>query len=203
MNFLGILFGVMVLIVVFVVWLKYYKQIKGDAGEMAFGSPIKMRKGDPASLEEFVAAYRRGEVPASTRTTPTSATANIPAAPAHASVPYAPPQVRNPFLSAEVKLAYLLCRTGLRDHHVFPNLPLSALCTHGNVEVSLSRAAIDLLICNPQMTPVAAIDIVGAQPLLPETAKVEFLKSLGVRYLRLSAKSLPKADALHGLLYKM
>jgi hypothetical protein len=212
MSLLGVAFGLVILLVVFVVWLKYYKQIKAAAGETAFGSPIKMRKGDPASLEEFVAAYRRGEVSPPSGTTPTPAAPKIPlqssspAAPASNSPPVAPNaplQVRNPFLSPEVRLAYLLCRTGLRDHYVFPSLPLATLCVQGSIDATLSRATIDLLICNPQMAPVAAIDIIGAQTPSPESAKVEFLKSLELRYLRLSAKSLPKPEAMHALLYKM
>jgi hypothetical protein len=212
MSFLGIVLGMVVLIIVVVIWLKYYKQIKADAGETLLGSPIRMRKGDPASLEEFVAAYRRGEVAPPSGITPAPTAPKIPvpsvSPPAPASTAQAPMantplQVRNPFLSAEVRLAYLLCRTGLRDHHVFPNLPLATLCVQGSIDASLSRASVDLLICNPQMAPIAAIDMVGAQTPAPESAKVELLKSLGLRYLRLSAKSLPKPEAMHALLYKM
>ena len=196
MNFLAIAFGIAVLVAVMVVWFKFYKAIKADAGEELFGSPIKMRKGDPASLEEFVAAYRRGEISPATDTAKSAAQLTSPS-PANS-----PPQIRNPFLSAEVKLAYFLCRAGLRDHHVFPNLPLSALCAPGTGEPTLSRAVIDLLICNAQMAPVAVIDVTGVQAQAPD-ARAELLKSLGIRYLRLSPKAFPKPGALHGLIYKM
>jgi hypothetical protein len=53
------------------------------------------------------------------------------------------------------------------------------------------------------MSAVAAIDLIDAGSGAANVAKSDHLKTLGIRYLRLSAKSLPRPDQWHALLYKM
>ena len=97
-------------------------------------------------------------------------------------------------------MVYLACKTGLRDHHIFAHVPLSALSTGGAIDPAL---AVDLLICNAAMSAVAAIDLIDSGNGAANAAKSDYLKALGIRYLRLSAKSLPRPNELHALLYKM
>lgn len=151
------------------------------------------------SLEEFVPAYRRGEVQAPSAATPLSAVAEkITQNEASGEA-----QLRSAFLTPEVKLVYHVCRIGLRDHHTFANVRLATLCTPGPIAPSLSNAGGDLLVCNAGLTPVAALDVVGPQAGEPDPGKTEFLRTIGLRYLRLSAKSPPAPEALKAMLYRM
>ena len=205
MKIAGALFGILILAAVFVVWFRAYKSIKGDAGPLFSMGNRKPRK-ESNSLEEFIASYKRGEVavgnsaPVATMPPPTPL-----AAPAATQTA---PAKRDAFVSGSTKLAYLACKTGLRDHHIFAHVPLSALSTGGAIDPALARTDVDLLICNATMSAVAAIDLVDTGLIntgndAANAAKTDYLKALGIRYLRLSAKSLPRPDELHALLYKM
>jgi hypothetical protein len=191
--------GFIILAVVFVVWLRAYKSIKGDDSALFSGS--KRKPGDQKdSLEDFIAAYKRGEAPAAA-VSPVPSIPSIPRA-APATVQAAPVK-RDAFVSGATKLAYLACKAGLRDHHIFAHVPLSALSTGGTIDPSLLRSGVDILICNAAMSAVAAIDVIDAGNAATNAAKSDYLKALGIRHLRLSAKSLPRPDELHALLYKM
>jgi hypothetical protein len=202
MKIAGAMFGLLVLVVVFVIWLRTYKSVRGDEGSL-----FSMGKRKPAkenkSLDEFIAAYKRGEAPAGSSAPVAAKPSPAPlAAPATAQTV---PVKRDAFVSGSTKVAYLACKTGLRDHHIFAHVPLSALSTGGAIDRAL---AVDLLICNAAMSAVAAIDLIDgglidAGNSTANAAKSDYLKVLGIRYLRMSAKSLPRPDELHALLYKM
>ena len=206
MKIAGALFGLVVLAVVFVVWFRAYKSIKGDDKP-----PLSMGSRKPGkenhSLEEFIAAYKRGDVAvgnnAPTAAVPSPARSPAPALGAASVVAPTAPVKRDAFVSGSTKLAYLACKTGLRDHHIFAHVPLSALSTGGAIDPALARTGVDLLICNAAMSAVAAIDLIDAGNGTANAAKTDYLRALGIRYLRLSAKSLPRPDELHAMLYKM
>ena len=197
MKIAAAVFGFLVLAVVFVLWFRAYRSIKGQDSPLFSMGDSKPKK-ENNSIEEFIAAYKRGEV-AVGNTAPVAAKPSpIPLA-APAAAPAIPAR-RDAFVSGSTKLAYLACKTGLRDHHIFAHVPLSALAAGGAIDRAL---AVDLLICNAAMSAVAAIDLIDAGSGAAYTAKSDYLKALGIRYLRLSAKSLPRPDELHALLYKM
>jgi hypothetical protein len=204
MKIAGAIFGFIILAVVFVVWIRAYKKIKDEDGASLAGGKRKSG-GQQNSLEDFIAAYKRGEVTVGAGQS--AAPAQI-ARPAPVATPAAAPPVtaavrRESFISGPTKLAYLTCKTGLRDHHVFAQVQLAALSSGGPINPALERSAVDLLICNAALAAVAAIDLIEAGSNATHAAKSEHLKALGIRYLRLSAKSLPRPDELHALLYKM
>ena len=176
-------------------WYKQYQSIV--QGSSLDSSSKKSRDGVNNSLEEFLAAYRKGNVAA------VGAAASAPAA---AATPGAPagtvPVRRDHFLSGGVKLAFFICKAGLKDHHIFAHVQLAALSTTGVSEAALARASIDLLVCNAEMSPVAAIDLIGPDGRATDTFKVDFLRTLGIRYLRLTAKTLPKPEEIRALLYR-
>ncbi|MBI3529175.1 MAG: DUF2726 domain-containing protein [Betaproteobacteria bacterium] len=204
MKIVGALFGLLILAVVFVLWLRTYKSIKGDDGPLFSLGNRKPRK-ENNSLDEFLAAYKRGEVPMGNSASIPVNAATKPSRtplPAPAAAQTAPIK-RDAFVSGSTKLAYLACKTGLRDHHIFAHVSLSALSTGGMVDPVLARTGVDLLICNANMSAVAVIDLIDAGNSAADAAKADYLKALGIRYLRLSAKSLPRPDELHALLYKM
>lgn len=213
MKIAGALFGLLVLAVVFVVWFRAYKSIKGDDKP-----PLSMGSRKPGkennSLEEFIAAYKRGDVAvgnnAPTAAVPSPAPPRSPSPALGAASVVAPtaPVKRDAFVSGSTKLAYLACKTGLRDHHIFAHVPLAALSTGGAIDPALARTGVDLLICNAAMSAVAAIDLIDSGLIdatngATNAAKTDYLRALGIRYLRLSAKSLPRPDELHAMLYKM
>ncbi len=197
MKIAAAVFGFLVLAVVFVLWFRAYRSIKGQDSPLFSMGDSKPKK-ENNSIEEFIAAYKRGEVavgnsaPVAAKPSPTPL-----AGPAATQTA---PVKRDAFVSGATKLAYLACKTGLRDHHIFAPVPLSALATGGAIDRAL---AVDLLICNAAMSAVAAIDLIDAGSGAAYAAKSDYLKALGIRYLRLSAKSLPRPDELHAMLYKM
>jgi hypothetical protein len=212
MKIAGALFGFISLVVVLVFWYRAYRSIKGDDGPL-FSMGSRKPRMENNSLEEFIAAYRRGEVSPSDgnmAAKPAAAVTPSPAVAPATSPTAAPatPVKRDAFVSGSTKLAYLACKTGLRDHHIFAHVPLPALSTGGAIDPALSRTDVDLLICNAAMSAVAAIDLIDSDLTdagngAASAAKADHLKVLGIRYLRLSAKSLPRPDELHALLYKM
>ena len=207
MKIAAALFGFLILAVAFVVWYRAYKAIRGEDSSLFSSGSGKPGK-ENNSIEEFIAAYKRGEVPvgdsaplpakAATRTPPALPAATVPGQ--AAATAQATPTKRDAFVSGSTKLVYLACKAGLRDHHIFAHVPVSALSTGCASEPS---STVDLLICNAAMSPVAAIDLIDADSSSANPAKSDFLKMLGIRYLRLTAKSLPRPDELHALLYKM
>ncbi len=213
MKIAGAIFGLLVLTVVFIVWFRAYKSIKGDDSPLfSMGNPKPKKQNN--SLDEFIASYKRGDVavdssapiPANALAKPSRPPSPIPPA-APAAAPAAPAK-RDAFVSGSTKLAYLACKTGLRDHHIFAHVQLSALSASSAIDPELARAGVDLLICNAAMSAVAAIDLIDsglidASSSAANTAKSDYLKALGIRYLRMTAKSLPRPDELHALLYKM
>ena len=210
MNFLGLLLGATIVALVLVVWFKWHKRMTGG------GDSPREEKAQAESLEAFIAAYRSGNasarasagsaVDAPSPAVP-SATRNIAAAPAGAPavapMPLAEAAVkRDAFLTGAAKLVYLTFRSGLRDHHCFAQVRLQSLCT-GRLDPGLQSACVDLLVCNASMSIVAAIDIVAAEQAAVDAAKTECLRGLGIRYLRLSPRSLPKPGEIRTLLYRM
>jgi hypothetical protein len=117
--------------------------------------------------------------------------------------PAVTPSKRDPFLDPAVKLAYHLCKVTFKDHHVFAYVPLTALATGSSGEQALARSNVDLVVCNPSMCVVAVIDVVRPETRADDAAKSDYLRSLGIRYLRFSANSMPKPEELRALLYRM
>ena len=196
------LLGFLIVVVVFVMWVRAYKTIKGDDGPLLPKGKRKAKQ-ENNSLEDFIASYKRGEAVVNPGT-PLAAKPSFtpPAAPLPPADQTAPVK-REAFVAGATKLIYLSCKAGLRDHHVFAHVPLSTLSTGGAIDPALARTSIDLLICNSATSPVAAIDVIDASSGAANVAKSDHLKALGIRYLRLSAKSMPRPDEFHSLLYKM
>ena len=197
MAYLGVLAALVIGGIALFFWYKMRQSIV-PSDSLDSPSPKKSRGGPNNSLEDFIVAYRRGDVAV------VSAAASAPTAGAttHAPAVTAPIR-RDHFLSGAAKLAFFICKAGLKDHHIFAHVQLAALSTTEVSETALARASIDLLICNAEMSPVAAIDVIGPDGRVTDTLKVDYLRSLGIRYLRLSAKTLPKPEEIRALLYRM
>ena len=225
MRIVGALFGFLILAVVFVVWFRAYRSIKGDETPL-FSKGSAKGTTQQNSIDEFIAQYKRGEVtldqsPVATGNPPGNAGATgarrnaanearppaspalaAPTTPSTAAAGTAPSIKHDGFLSGATKLVYLTCKAGLRDHHVFAHVQLSALAT-GTVDPLLATSGVDLLICNAALSPIAAVDVIDTTTGPANQLKSEYLKGMGIRYLRLSAKSVPRPQEWHALLYKM
>jgi hypothetical protein len=218
MKYAGVLFGLLILAGVLVLWFRAYKSIKGDQALLSSGGK-RAPKQRNNSLDEFIASYKRGEVSLENngKAAPSPAAAETPAAnsvlpgaltPPASAVVTAVPAEAGPircetFLSGATKLAYLTSKAGLRDHHIFAHVQLSALSTGSSLGEPLLHAGVDLVICNAAMAPVAAVDLIDGAGGQAPAEKAEHLRALGIRYLRLSVKSLPRPDEWRSLLYKM
>ena len=205
MNYFGLIFGGIVAIAAIAAWYRWHRSMTGEDNPGRL--PAKGKKQDQSdSLEAFVAAYRRGAVSLTEETRPLPvAAARAPVASAPAAIDRLQPALparRDAFLSGATKLAYYVCKSGLRDHHVFAQVRLQSLCT-GKLDARLADAEISLLVCNAGMSIVAALDVIGAEAAPADGAKAETLRSLGIRYLKLSPKSLPKPEDIRTLLYRM
>ena len=197
MVYLGILTALVIGGIGLFVWYKLYKNIVEKDG-LDSPTPKKSRGGPNNSLEEFITAYRQGNVAA------VGAAASAPTAAATTDAPAVTVPIRQDhFLSGAAKLAFFICKAGLKDHHIFAHVQLATLSATAASDAALARASIDLLVCNAEMSAVAAIDVIGPEGSATDTLKVDYLRSLGIRYLRLSAKSLPKPEGIRALLYRM
>ena len=182
-------------------WIVMHRKFRGD--DTPLMGAAKRRGRDEATgneLEAFIAAYREGKVDP----TMLNSDDNSPDAALAMTVPagdlVSPPVAAKPaptagtLLRPEVKLAYLTFRSGLRDHHAFPNVRLTDL------GFGTAVGTVDLLVCDAGFNYVAAIDVYsGEQPA--DIAKTNFLRNAGVRYLTLAANAMPRPAQLRDLVY--
>ena len=187
---LAIIVGVLVLV------FRFQKQIQSG------GSSSTDRKPDGAratELEEFIAAYRRDK--ATGQAQPNPASAQPAAAPSGATTAGAA-KARAAFLSGPAKLAFLVLKAGLPDHHVFAHTRVSDLM-EGTSVPALANLPIDLLVCSKELGIVAAVDLNnGTQSdALLAREKEQRLRSLGIRYLRFAPGAFPKPADVRKLIY--
>lgn len=204
MDILGVVAGFVVGGAALYVWYRLHRSwTQGEEFSLWPEKKSNSEEDSSDGIEAFLAAYRTGNagLPA---TTPAAGSAQVsPPRPGAAptTVPRSVPP-REAFVSGAVKVAYLSFKSGLRDHHVFAHVAMTMLPGPGQIDPALSQATLDLLVCNSEMKPVAAIDIIGADAAPVDSARLAHLKTCNVRYLRLTAKSLPKPEAVRALLYR-
>jgi hypothetical protein len=194
--FLALVIIVAVLLLVF----RFHKQIRsGIVGSTA--GPDKKEEGARATeLEEFIAAYRRDK--ATGQAQPNAASAQPAAVPAVPATVTAAVKARAAFLSGPAKLAFLVLKAGLPDHHVFANTRVSDLMD-GTTVPALANLPIDLLVCSKDLAIVAAVDLnSGTQSdALLAREKEQRLRGAGIRYLRLAPGAFPKPAEVRRLIY--
>ena len=198
---------------VFVALYRIQKQIKGDGEALSFSSK-KETKGSREELDAFIAAYQREKVANPTAQqqpsaapvrTPAAATVAQPSsirASANDSSPSQHWRSRASFLETPSKLAYLLLKAGLPDHHVFANTRLSDL-VETPAGAPLGNLRVDLVVCTKELTIVAAIDIAsnGAAQAPLQSDKTKCLDAAGIRHLRFAGNAFPKPAEIRQLIY--
>ncbi|MGH8678076.1 MAG: hypothetical protein ACREUQ_06975 [Burkholderiales bacterium] len=202
MWILQTVFAVLLIAGAYIGVLLLQRRIRGNDTPLFTPPQKKQIQKGPNELEAFVAAYRGGKIDSGQLAAPAAPAESKPpvqGAPAPAlgalGASLATPAT-GAFLRPEVKLGYLSLRAGLRDHHVFANVRLSDL---GRGE---TPGRIDLLVCDTQFAPVAAIDIGAAATPDNAPAKTAFLREAGIRYLRLNARAMPKPAEIKTLIYR-
>jgi hypothetical protein len=186
--FVGIV-GVVILAGVLIAWFLVYRRVQDDAGLL--DSPKNRTRG-VNELEQFIAAYRSGQVMPADLQSGAADRAQTAARPATPPGDAAPALQQGAFLSPEIKVGYLSLRAGLRDHHVFVHVRLADLGR------GVASGRVDLLVCNPRFEPVAAIDIVRGEAAA-DPGKLAFLRNAGLRHLQLPASRMPKPEDLRNL----
>jgi hypothetical protein len=186
---LGIIVGVLILV------FRFQKQIQSGGSSNADQKPDGARA---TELEEFIAAYRRDKATGQVQSNPTSAQPAIAPAPATTAAVKA----RAAFLSGAAKLAFLVLKAGLPDHHVFAHTRVSDLM-EGTSVPALANLPIDLLVCSKELGIVAAVDLNnGTQSdALLAREKEQRLRSVGIRYLRFAPGAFPKPADVRKLIY--
>ena len=163
--------------------------------------PMLLATGDDG-VDTALASVRPASAASDENTPAAAAALAAMGAPATAPAPTPAPATAAPtapvapgtLLRPEVKLAYLTFRSGLRDHHVFPNVRLSDL------GFGVAVGTVDLLVCNAEFKYVAAVDVYTAEKP-DDRPKSMFLSRAGINHLMLSIKAMPKPAQLRDLIY--
>jgi len=158
----------------------------------------KKVKRDAAREQQFRQMFSAAAVGGAVALAPT---VNAPAA-AAASVRFA----RKPrLLSTQTALLYYVLRSGLPDHEIFINVPVSNLIEApaqnyeaGQKMRQLAAARADFVVCNKQMEIVAAVLVNGSTGAgLIE----ECLQNAGIRAVRIDLAAPPKHAQVRTLVY--
>jgi hypothetical protein len=165
-------------------------------------SPQKSAKSD--DLEQFIAAYRRDKAQAAAPGAAAAAASPAPAIPALAVATIKP---KASFLAGPNKLLFLVLRTALPEHLIFPNVRLAdAVQVAGQPptpqqRAQLAQARVDFVICNKELAVVALLDITDgnrADDVLKRQLEPQ-LAAAGGRYLRIAPNAVPKPAEVRAL----
>lgn len=126
------------------------------------------------------------------------------------SAPKLPPAAAvERFLDPPARLAYLLLRTGLPDHEIFPRVALSAVVSAGTGidreqhRRRLSRYQLDFVVCDRDMRVVAVVEVNSPgkhEAPADRQVKSDTLQSAGIRLVELNSAALPRREAVRALI---
>jgi len=179
---------------------RFHRQIQAASSASKAALDKKQESARANELEEFIAAYRRdkgaGQIQPNASAQPALPIGAAPTAPVGAV------KARAAFLSGPVKLAFLVLKAGLPDHHVFAHTRVADLVDGVSVG-ALANLPIDLLVCSKELAIVAAVDLnAGTQSdALLTREKEQRLRAAGIRYLRLAPGAFPKPAEVRRLVY--
>jgi len=201
MSWGKVLVGFVIMLGVFIVWLRMMKTIRGDSGsgiDLSVGK--KRRKAEPVNeLEQIIAAHRAGNGSAPAVATPP---AELPIrSPVETSAPSPVRTIAQApvLLTGAQKLAYLVFKAGLPDHHLFARVALGELLPMGSAGADLGRHAFALVVCRPDFTIAVAIDI--ADPATAQRMAIvnRTLQSAAIRHLVIEPRNMPKPKDVRAL----
>jgi hypothetical protein len=204
MSWGKVLFGFVIILGVFIAWYRMMKSISGGGGSGVDMRVGRDRRKDTGvnELEQIIAAHRSGSNAGDTNMVSTVAATAIPPAPLRADAPSSLPALLQApvLLSGAHKLAYLLFRAGAPDHHVFARVPLGELVPLEAAGADLGRHAFALVVCRPDFTVAAAIDIADPAKAHRMATVNRALQTASIRHIVLEPRRMPKPKDVRALL---
>jgi hypothetical protein len=204
MSWSRIVIGFLIMMGVVVVWFRLTRAIKGQDGsrlDTRVGRKRARREGDePNELERIIAAHRAGAMPADTK--PHAASPAADADDRAGLTPSAPATPRVPvLLNGSQKLAYLLFKAALPDHHVLARVALGELLPDVPATVSRGRHVFAAVVCNADFSVAAAVDI--RDPATEHELRIvaDTLRTRGIRHILLDPRALPRPRDVRALVH--
>ena len=158
------------------------------------GSPVPVAEPVAQAAAPAAAAALSGSLPASAVDTAATAVDGAAAG-----------ERRNRFLTHSETLVYLLLRSGIPGHEVFPRASLASVIENlppaagSSMDAAANPHALDFVICDRRMRIVAAVQLEGRLSG-PERARVEAtLGAAGIRLVTFDVRALPKRDQVSAL----
>ena len=110
---------------------------------------------------------------------------------------------RTRILSDAQRVLFLVLRAALPEHFIMAHgrivdlleLPDATEAAERDVRLrALARERLDFVVCDNDLVPIAAVVLyeAGIQQVPDESAKIEALRAIGIRFLRFRADSLPR-----------
>jgi hypothetical protein len=203
MSWGKVLFGFVIILGVFIAWFRVMTSMKGG------GSGVDMRVGRDRrkdagvnELEQIIAAHRSGNNAGDPSMVTPFAAMETPPAPMRPIAPSPLPALLQApvLLSGAHKLAYLLFRAGAPDHHVFVRVPLGELVPLEAAGADLGRHAFALVVCRPDFTVAAAIDVADPATAQRMALVNRALQTASIRHIVLEPRKMPKPKDVRALL---
>ena len=209
MDWMKIVAGFVIMMAVIMVWFRVMKQIRGDGGSGVDVTVPKRRKRRPDQgvndLERFIQSHRTGESerPNAMAVDPVvAATSALPARPVFAPFGMVPAVISAPVLLAGVhRLLYLILKTGLPGHHVFPRVMLRDLVPAATARADVGAHAIAFVVCKSDFSAVAAIELAPLADSVRTELVQRALAATGIRHVILDGSALPRPAAVRALVY--
>ena len=205
-TFLPIAIAVAAAAYVFLVVRRARREQRARSDERAAAMLVAMQ-GAPARAQVQTTAVG----PLTVTTATVTAAGVLPAVPSATPAPGGLASLRRPrFLTDAQRLLYLVLRAALPDHILMANTRMIDLLDvppgpeaieHDPRLADLLHERLDCVVCRSDLVPLAALVVyTGAMPgTAQDQARTDTLKSLGIRFLRFRADSLPRPAEMRSL----
>lgn len=201
MSWGKVLVGFVLILGVFIAWIRIMRSMRSGGGSGLDLSVGRGKKGNAGvnELEQIIAAHRAGNGTNGSMDAPPAIAPTI--APQPPAPRPLPALLQAPvMLSGAAKLAYLVFKAGAPDHHIFARVALGELLPVELAGADLGRHAFPLVVCRPDFTVAAAVDI--ADPVTNQRMAMvdRTLQSASIRHIVLDPRRMPKPKDVRALL---
>lgn len=201
MSWGKVLVGFVLILGVFIAWIRIMRSMRGGSGSGLDLSVGRGKKGNAGAneLEQIIAAHRAGNGTNGSMDAPPTIAPTL--APQPAAPRPVPALLQAPvMLSGAAKLAYLVFKAGAPDHQIFARVALGELLPVELAGADLGRHAFTLVVCRPDFTVAAAVDI--ADPVTNQRMAMvdRTLQSASIRHIVLDPRQMPKPKDVRALL---
>jgi hypothetical protein len=171
---------------------RYRNEFLGrKSGGLVISGMKKARRDGPNEMEKFIADYRA-------QTAKAALAVADPAREHKLGIDFSNPALK-PAAEGPRRLIFLLLKTTLADHYLFPNAKLADFLEGLPTQQSAQR--VDFLICGRDFQPVALADIADERISAALTeSRSEMFAKLGVRYVSMAPGALPKPHQIRAVM---